>query len=285
MSIREAEIYLKNKLQRIYDLQESRATARWLMHSLCGGDYFMRYDEALSGDALKRLNAAIPRLIAGEPVQYIAGETEFYGLKLKITPAALIPRPETEELVDIIRKSIDISDPLIFDIGTGSGAIALALKSIFSHARIYASDISHEALTLARENASKMHLAVKFIHHDILQDCWPKIPKMDIIVSNPPYIPWSERSSLPAIVKEYEPPAALFVKDEDPLLYYRVIAKKAKSRLRPGGMIFFEIHEAYGSELIRLLKETGYNEVVLYKDLQGKARIIKATLNKRPRQS
>jgi len=284
MSIREAEIYLKNKLQRIYDLQESRAIARWLMHSLCGGDYFMRYDDELREDSLKRLSAAIPRLLAGEPVQYIVGETEFYGLKLKITPAALIPRPETEELVDKIRKSIDISDPLIFDIGTGSGAIAIALKSIFPPARIYASDISHEALALARENASKLHLAVKFIHHDILKDSWPKIPTMDVIVSNPPYIAWSEWSSLPAIVRKYEPPIALFVKDQDPLLYYRVIAKKAKDRLRPGGMIFFEIHEAYGSELIRLLKETGYDEVALYQDLQGKARIIKATLIKCPLQ-
>jgi len=277
MSIREAEIYLKSELQRIYDLQESRAIARWLMHSLCGRDYFMRYDEELGRDAAAQIKAAIPRLMAGEPVQYIAGESEFYGLTLAITRAALIPRPETEELVESIRKSIKVSHPLILDIGTGSGAIALALKSVMPDARILGSDISREALSLARRNASNLGLEVKFIKHDILNERWPDIPKADVVVSNPPYIPWSERTSLPAAVREYEPSLALFVKDDDPLLFYRVIANKAKDRLRPGGLLFFEIHEAYGSEMIKLLKETGYHETELQHDLQGKARIIKAT--------
>ncbi len=278
MTIREAELYLKKELRHIYDLQESRSVARWLMQSLCGRNYFMRYDEKLRADAEEKLRAAMPRLLAGEPVQYVAGESEFYGLTLTVTPAALIPRPETEELVDKIRNSLKISDPVIFDIGTGSGAISLALKSLFPAARVYASDINSEALTLANNNASKLGLDVRFIKHDILNEPWPDIPGVDVIVSNPPYISRSESASLPAAVREYEPHSALFVKDEEPLLFYRTIAQKGLKELRPGGLLFFEIHEKHGLRMLRLLKELGFQNAEIYRDLQGKDRIVKASL-------
>ncbi len=281
MTIREAELYLKKELRQIYDLRESRAIARWLMHSLCARDYFMRYDEKLSADAGKKLRAALPRLLAGEPVQYIAGETEFYGLTLTVTPAVLIPRPETEELVDQIRKSVRIHDPVVFDIGTGSGAIALALKSLLPAARVYASDISPKALSLARKNASKLGLEVSFIEHDILNEPWPDIPGVDAIVSNPPYISRSESASLPAGVREYEPHLALFVNDDDPLLFYRIIAQKGLKALRPGGLLFFEIHENHGPQLLRLLLALGFQNAETYRDLQGKDRIVKASAGSR----
>ena len=221
----------------------------------------------------------LERLKNHEPIQYILGETEFYGLKFKVNPSVLIPRPETEELVEWVKpphppKGGFLSGtPTLLDVGTGSGCIAVALKKKFPSANVSAMDISPEALALAKENAALNEVNIEFIQDDILHPAAID-RKWDVIVSNPPYIPASEQRYLHKNVTDFEPHLALFVQDNDPLIFYRKIAEFALSHLTAGGRLYVEIHQSLGRQCCQLLESMGFQSVELRKDLSGNDRMI-----------
>lgn len=221
----------------------------------------------------------LERLKNHEPIQYILGETEFYGLKFKVNPSVLIPRPETEELVEWVKlphppKGGFLSGtPTLLDVGTGSGCIAVALKKKFPSANVSAMDISPEALALAKENAALNEVNIEFIQDDILHPATTD-RKWDVIVSNPPYIPASEQRYLHKNVTDFEPHLALFVQDNDPLIFYRKIAEFALSHLTAGGRLYVEIHQSLGRQCCQLLESMGFQSVELRKDLSGNDRMI-----------
>jgi release factor glutamine methyltransferase len=226
---------------------------------------------------LQWFDSAIRKLKAGYPVQYITGQAEFYGMVLDVTPEVLIPRPETEELVRWIMDGIPHPRPVIMDIGTGSGCIALALKKNMPGSYIMATDVDTAALVVASKNAAKLELDLQFIQHDILDKNPPGgLPTADIIASNPPYIPQHEKITMASHITAHEPPGALFVPDENPLLFYLSIARFARQHLREGGQLYLEVHEKFGIKVIDLLQEKGFISVELRQDINGKDRMIKA---------
>lgn len=223
---------------------------------------------------IDRLDARIAELAAGRPVQYVLGHTEFYGLDLLVGEGVLIPRPETEELIRWIADSPRPEAPDVLDIGTGSGCIAVALARELPGARVTAVDISQEALAIARENARRHGAAIDFRREDVLGDLLPGAAAcFDLIISNPPYVPLSERASMRANVLRYEPPTALFVPDDDPLRFYCAIARHARRLLRPGGRLYFEIHENYARQMQEMLAGEGFPQSVVRRDLNDKHRM------------
>ncbi|MFA6401444.1 MAG: peptide chain release factor N(5)-glutamine methyltransferase [Salinivirgaceae bacterium] len=219
----------------------------------------------------------VSRLAKNEPIQYILGETEFYGLTFKVNREVLIPRPETEELVQWISKDFKETAISLLDIGTGSGCIAITLAKEMPLSQVFALDISEESLNVARENAHLNGVNVHFINGDILKVLAVDLPaNLDLIVSNPPYIKNSEMNLMHPNVLDYEPPLALFVNDSDPLLFYRAIAKLGCSLLKPGGALFFEINEALSKEVFQLLESFNYFQIVVKNDIHGKPRMVKA---------
>lgn len=237
-----------------------------------------RRDRELSATEVEQLQQIKTRLAVNEPVQYITGRADFYGLQLKVTPAVLIPRPETEELVEWIldHRSEVSSAATVLDIGTGSGCIPLAIKQNWSAASVGGLDLSPDALAVAQENASELGLAVNWQEADILDEAnWSSLPSCDIIVSNPPYIPHEEANLMPDSVKQYEPQMALFVENQDPLIFYRQIMRLALQRLQPGGFLFFECNEFNAEEVDQIGKQLGFTHTELRRDLQGKWRMWK----------
>lgn len=231
------------------------------------------------------------RLASMEPIQYIFGETEFCSLPFRVTPAVLIPRPETEELVDLIRhctsppRHCDLpshhceersNPPRILDICTGSGCIAIALAKHFTQAEVTATDISTTALEIAKQNATLNNVKINFLQDDILSPTAQYAEYYDIIVSNPPYIAEKEKHTMSINVIDYEPHEALFVPDKDPLKFYRAIAGFASRKLESDGSLFLEINPLYSGELIELLYNKGFKETEIIRDLSGKNRFIKA---------
>jgi len=230
----------------------------------------------------KKIIEIIRRINNHEPIQYILGEVEFYGRRFIVNSSVLIPRPETEELVRSIITDVNsvlTTDRIfrILDIGTGSGCIPVTLALEIPGAEVSATDISDPSIEVARENALRLNANVRFFKNDILEDEIP-FRDLDIVVSNPPYITWSEKQGLKKNVLAFEPYLALFVPDDDPLLFYRVIAEKAPHLLRSNGMLAVEINERFGNEVAALLKVNGFAEVQVLKDLFGKERIVKGTL-------
>ncbi len=220
---------------------------------------------------------AIRKLKSGYPVQYITGQAEFYGMVLDVTPDVLIPRPETEELVRWIIEGIPHPRPMIMDIGTGSGCIALALKKHIPRSQVMATDVEAAALDVASRNAAKLDLDLQFYQHDVLENDPPKDwPKIDILVSNPPYIPGSEKITMASHITAHEPPGALFVPDENPLLFYLSISGFAKRQLKEGGALYLEVHEKFGKQAADLMNEHGFQSVELRHDINGKDRMLKA---------
>lgn len=221
-----------------------------------------------------QLNEYIQRINRHEPIQYILGRAEFYGRPFFVNPSVLIPRPETELLVRLVLKE-KIESPTILDIGTGSGCIAIALALEIPSSEVYAVDISDGALSIAQQNANNLQAAVHFSKKNILTDVtFDQL--FDFIVSNPPYIASSEKRNMNANVLNFEPHLALFVSDEDPLIFYKAIANKGKSFLKPGGKIFVEINERFGHETLEVFKTAGYKHVVIEKDLDNKDRLLMA---------
>lgn len=279
-----------------YEGHEARAITALLCEEL----FAMRFTDVIiepNAPCPEGLGAQIERVVQeltdGRPVQYIVGYTEFGNLRLNVREGVLIPRPETEELVEWVASEADTlheathhvskaNEPLrILDIGTGSGCIAVSLAALLDDAEVVALDLSEEALQIAAENAHMNHTAVTFIQHDILSATLPEaLPphSFDLIVSNPPYVTQSERAQMQANVLNYEPQMALFVSDEDPLLFYRTIARHGRTLLRPGGALYFEINEQFGADTRRMLQQEGYSDVKIRRDIFEKERMVRAWL-------
>jgi release factor glutamine methyltransferase len=243
-------------------------------------------ERELSTEQSEQLKAILTRLQTGEPVQYILGETEFYGLPFKVNPSVLIPRPETEELVEWIlevcggpfAESSEQFNGSILDIGTGSGCIAISLKKNLPGAQVSAVDISETALQTANVNAALNKVEVHFVHNDIL-DWRAQTVKFDvynIIVSNPPYVTPHDKQQMHTNVTDHEPHSALFVPEDDPLLFYNSIADFALLKLAPNGLLFFEINENYGKQTVNMLGKKGFTDIILRQDMSGRDRMIKA---------
>lgn len=227
---------------------------------------------------INRINEALLLLKNHHPIQYILGKAHFYNLVFNVNPNVLIPRPETEELVDWVVKtcSPDFSDTIL-DIGTGSGAIAIALKSKLTKAKVFGLDVSTDALELAQHNAIKLGINVVFFQFNILSNnSIPANVKPNIIVSNPPYVLAKEKIQMAPHILNHEPHLALFVDDHEPLLFYKKITKRALEILPKNGLLFFEINEAFGKETCALLKNSGFKNITLKKDINGKDRMVKA---------
>ena len=237
--------------------------------------YYLKEEVTLTDEQKGRLNDTISRLQQGEPLQYIEGKAPFCGMDFLVTPATLIPRPETAELVDWIARDNTSQNPRILDLGTGSGCIAIALSKRIPEAAIEACDISHEALKVAKENGERNGAKVSFFHHDML-DLATSLPhSYNVLVSNPPYIKQSESIDMELHVTEWEPHTALFVPDDDALRFYRAIAEIGQTdTLVPGGSIYVEINQQLGKETVELFKSYGYKEVELRKDIYGNDRMI-----------
>ena len=232
-------------------------------------------DQHLDDTSKTAIRKIVKRLQNHEPVQYIFGETEFLGLKLKISPPVLIPRPETEELVQWVAETGLPRAPALLDAGTGSGCIALALKQKFPEAGVSAFDILEKALEVARINAALNKLDVEFFKADIMN--WENYSwgKYDAVISNPPYVRESEKVNMSANVLNYESRKALFVPDEDPLMFYRRITEFANRYLNSNGWLFFEINESLGNKMIDMVKNFGFKDVEVKKDIFGKDRMLR----------
>jgi len=238
-------------------------------------DIHLRKNEILDESFINKFIGIVRLLKSGSPIQYILGETEFAGLRFKLSPSTLIPRPETEELVRWVGEWLKPGNRLL-DVGSGSGCIGISLARLCQGAHVTGVDISPEAIELARENAILNGVKAEFLLRDVLHPKTASWDTYDLIVSNPPYIRESEKGTMEAKVLDHEPHQALFVPDEDPLLFYRAIAEFGLTHLHPQGLLFFEINEAFGQETIALLTRYGYRNIELRKDFYGKERMVKS---------
>jgi len=233
-------------------------------------DCIINSNQVLNKIQLSKIKQIVAELKTHKPIQYILGKTEFYGLKIKVNEHTLIPRPETEQLVDWILKENFVA---ALDIGTGSGCIPIALAK-HKDAKVLAIDVSEDALLIAEENAKNNEVEIDFIHQDILQTNY--LQKVDLIVSNPPYVLESEKEKMQENVLDYEPELALFVEDKNPLIFYKKIASLAINFLNENGKLFFEINAKFGKETIEMLADIGFVNIELKKDMNDKDRMIKA---------
>lgn len=269
---------LKDTLLSIYDERESIAIAKNYLLDRFHLDAVKLAMNSETSISKSLLSNDLKKLKSGIPYQYVVGFTIFYGRKFITNKHALIPRPETEELVDWIINENSIESPSILDIGTGSGCIPISLKREIESSFCSGLDVSAEALALAKTNARNNDAEINWAKKDILNDDLPD-RTYDIIVSNPPYIPVSDKSLMHKNVLDYEPEVALFVYDNDPIIFYREIAKKAVKTLKSNGKLYFEIHEGFATDVVDLLNTLDYKKVEVKKDLQGKDRMIRAVLN------
>jgi release factor glutamine methyltransferase len=282
--------FYKKELNDIYSESELQNITNWIFEKqLKLNSTEIILDETIRANQsdLIILEQMCYKLKEQQPIQYVLGEAEFYRLKFKVNKSVLIPRPETEELVELIvasRKS-QIVDIKILDIGTGSGCIPISIKKNIPNANVYALDVSDDALEIAKINAAKNKSDVHFFKADVLSDAVSEVilnetknQKVDIIVSNPPYVLNSEKEGLHDRVKNFEPHLALFVEDADPILFYRKIASLALLILSPNGMLYFECHMDHAEAVFQLLKEKGFKNVSLQKDMAGLSRFVSATL-------
>lgn len=228
---------------------------------------------------VKDIDRIIEELRLWRPVQYVIGRAEFDDMSLEVREGVLIPRPETEELVEWVASEAG-HDACILDVGTGSGCIALALSRRLKNSRVWALDISPEALDIARRNGAKYAPSVRFVEGNALADFSSAVSeRLDVVVSNPPYIPRSDESSMRRNVTDYEPLSALFVEDSDPLIFYRSIARTARKMLKPRGKLFYEIYEHYAADMVAMLEAEGYQDIIVREDFRGKQRMVCATMS------
>ena len=284
MTIKKYRQYFINSLEDLYSIEELQSIfyllAEKLLH-LSRIDIALQLDDTLTSDEEINFNQAIDRLKIYEPVQYILGETEFFGYPFLVNKQVLIPRPETEELVSWIIEDVDKKETTILDIGTGSGCIAISLAKKLNNAVVSAIDISNKAIEVAKKNALINNVNVEYSSVDVLnfedklvlQDKWKS--KFDIIVSNPPYVRMQEKKLMQLNVIDHEPDIALFVEDDDPLLFYRRISELSRQYLKHNGTLYLEINEYLGVEMEKMLNEAGFKHVDLKKDMFGKNRMIK----------
>lgn len=305
MTLQEAQQDLIRQLATAYDAREAAQIGDWVMEHLSGLkkiDRLVHKERQLTDAQSKQLLTYTTQLLAHRPVQYVLQEAWFAGLPFYVDENVLIPRPETEELVEWVVGENRIQhsesrsqkpwsggeklggeesrETIILDIGTGSGCIPIALKKKLPTATVYGCDVSEGALQVAQRNAQTFNTPVQFLLVDFLQeDQRVLLPAVNIMVSNPPYIPVKDKASMHANVLEHEPHLALFVENDDALLFYRNIAAFASTHLLPGGKVYVEIHEDLGAATALLFREHGFDDVVLKQDMQGKDRMIRAMKN------
>ncbi|SDD86791.1 peptide chain release factor N(5)-glutamine methyltransferase [Niabella drilacis] len=279
MSLKNVEKSFVQELQVLYPENEAQQIWYLAVAHLTGFDLRACEGRQFNPDPcmLKMLSDIRKRLLKAEPIQYILNEAWFYDIPFFVNKQVLIPRPETEELVDaVIQEHKTRPSVRILDIGTGSGCIPVILKRKLPDATVTSCDISAEALAVARKNAAKYQQDIHFMQLDFLEETnWPQLPQVDVLVSNPPYIPVADQTSMHKNVTDYEPALALFVPDEDPLLFYRKIAGAASAVLAPGGRIYLEVHENLAEETRQLLETKGFTAVIKT-DMQGKQRFVLA---------
>ena len=281
MSLQALKLEFKTALSKEFESIELNSLLAILFEHYTGWNQLeqaIHKEETISAPIINKLREAVKALQTGMPIQYITGKAWFMGNELLVNENTLIPRPETEELVDwIIEYANIIAKPLqILDIGTGSGCIPIALKLALPNCMVAGLDISDDALIVAKENAKHLNVEISWMQENILDTTY--LPgKFDIIVSNPPYIPFKEKMNMQVQVKNFEPAIALFVTDEDPLIFYRTIARLGKQYLNPNGQLFFEMHYDQGKALLALFDEMGYH-AELRQDMFGKDRMLRAGL-------
>ncbi len=275
--------FYRKELAHIYTESELQNVIRWVLQkqlTLTSIDPGMRINES----DMVPLSKMCKELRSGRPIQYVLSGAEFFGLAFKVDESVLIPRPETEELVEMVIKDMKATGlSSVLDIGTGSGCIPVSIKKNIPPASVYALDISEEALETAKANATNNDVSVNFFKTDILQEtavtyirkqCGDQL--LDVIVSNPPYVPESEKESLHTRVRDFEPHTALFVADKDPILFYRKIAEAAQKLLKSGGKLWFECHADHASKVQQMLHNAGFESVKLHVDLSGSPRFTEA---------
>ena len=287
MTIQSAQQELQTQLKTVYDEREAANIMNWVMEYITGKkktERLLDKQQLLPEEQLTRLHQITKELLTHRPVQYVLGEAWFGGMNFFVNENVLIPRPETEELVEWIVGEVRSLVPStrdgvwsLFDVGTGSGCIPISLKKKLPQLAITSVDVSKEALQVAQQNAKTLEADIKLLQLDFLNEAdWEQLPVFNLIVSNPPYIKRSEEKNMRRNVLDFEPAIALFVPDEDALLFYRKIALFAEKHLAKQGMIFLEINEVLGKDVVSLYKNAGYT-VELKKDLQGKDRMLRVT--------
>lgn len=283
-TIKDVFFYFKQSLNQLYDANELEALTLLTVAEISELSKAMIKafpEHELIPQQIELLNNIITELKTGKPIQYIIGKTEFYGLTFKVNPSVLVPRPETEELVEWVISYVNSRPSAInniLDIGTGSGCIAISLKRNIPGINVHAIDISTYALQTAKENAQLNQVHINLLEADILNvRSESEIPKSEIIISNPPYVTLNDKTKMHTNVIDFEPHIALFVPENDPLIFYKAIAAFAIANLNPNGLLFLEINENYGPEIISLLTEKGFKNLELRKDMNGRERMIKAT--------
>ena len=271
---------LWRRLTSIYEAGEAKAIVRWVLemrYGLTMADILFGKVEELTGDEQDEMEGIIQRLLGGEPVQYVLGATEFCGRMFGVGPGVLIPRPETEELCRWILESCFHTPPSILDIGTGSGCIAVTLACEIASARVCGWDVSPTALHITQQNAGRNGVSVMTRQCDVLKmPCDETHGLWDVIVSNPPYICQSEAKDMAPWVLNHEPEEALFVPDDDPLLFYRHIGHYAKAALNKDGMLYFEVNPLYVGDIEDCLRELGFSDIKIRRDQFDKERFIRA---------
>jgi len=281
-TIQDVFALFKQSLGSVYDANEIEAVTLLVINEISGlskGQIKAFPEKEIIVEQAEKLDEILSRLKTGEPVQYILGYTEFYGLPFKVNPSVLIPRSETEELVEWVLNSVEgkYSKASILDIGTGSGCIAISLKKNLPEALVLAIDISVSALETAKQNADLNGVDVSFIEVDILNFVTYNLQQSSIIISNPPYVTLYDKMQMHTNVTDFEPHSALFVPDEDPLIFYKAIADFALDHLTENGLLFLEINESLGMETVELLKKKGFKNIELREDMSGRDRMIKGT--------
>ncbi len=288
MNLLQLEKYFHQRLKANYPDSEIENFFFWTLEEILGIqriDFVLQKNNAVDYQNIDRIKKVIQRLRNEEPIQYIFGSTEFYGLLFNVSTDTLIPRPETEELVEWIIETVkqdeylsSLSELRILDIGTGTGCIAITLTKLIPSANTTAVDISKNALTVAESNSALNEVNVHFVISNVLELSSLE-NEFDIIVSNPPYVRNSEKIEIKNNVLKYEPDTALFVEDDGPLLFYRKIGKLSLESLNPNGYLFFEINQYLGKEMVDLLSDLGYQHIELRKDVFGNDRMIKCRLS------
>jgi len=281
-TIKDIRFYLAKELKTICKESEIRILADILIKTVTGNTKLHQVynnEYRLNDGETKKVIEFVEELKTGKPIQYIIGETIFYNCTIKLNDSTLIPRPETEELVDLIIRENREYQGNIIDFGSGSGCIAIALAANLTQSTLTGIEISADAIKIAQQNAVLNNVKVSFTKGDIFDFNPEEVSKAGIIVSNPPYVRDSEKLLMARNVLDFEPPLALFVNDSDPLIYYKAILKLADKILTPGGLIYFEINEIMGKSMIRLLDSFYYSEIEIHTDLNNKERIIRGRKN------
>jgi release factor glutamine methyltransferase len=281
MTTTQFETEFKNELKSIYDDREASNITDWVFEHVTGLQKWQRRNsqDILSGTLKNQLEKYLEELLQSKPVQYVLNEAWFYKRKYYVNEDVLIPRPETEELVEWIMQdstAIQKNKIQIIDIGTGSGCIPVTLKLELPNTVVDAIDMSEKALLVAKKNADELKIGINFFQINFLQNTeWDWLNKYDIIVSNPPYIPISEKKELSKNVAGFEPEIALFVKDNEPFIFYQQIADFAQLHLNTDGKIYVEVHEAYANDVKKIFETAGFTAIIK-KDIYGKERMIRA---------